>query len=232
MRDNLRTLDLIPLQSPYSDNLITSNDVFNEVGENAIVDWVWIELRDANDNTSIIAGQSALLQRDGDVVAIDGVSSLGFEIPGKSYYVAVKHRNHLGAMTLNPIALSRITTIINLQDSSNDITHGTNSQIDIGNGKLALWSGDVNQDHLIQYTGSSPDTPYILSYVLNDSNNFLNLPTFSITGYNQFDLDLDGNTQYTGANPDSPILLQNILSHPSNILNFSTFIIEEQLPEN
>ncbi|WP_034061504.1 hypothetical protein [Lacinutrix jangbogonensis] len=95
---------------------------------------------------------------------------------------------------------------------------------------LGMWSGDVNGDSVIQYSGTNPDTPSILSHVINAAGNFLNVPTYSALGYN--DNDMNGSTQYSGTAPDTPFISQNVLSHSGNFLNFSTYAIEEQLPEN
>jgi len=79
MRDDLRVADLIPLATPYSDGKTIDASVLNTTGANAVVDWVFVELRDATDNTILIEGQSALLLRDGSVVDTDGTSPLSFE---------------------------------------------------------------------------------------------------------------------------------------------------------
>ena len=241
MRDDLRAAGLLPIISPYADTITTTANIFNQGGvsglgtiENNIIDWVWVELRDATDNTSVISGKSALLQRDGDIVATDGVSSLAFEVPGTNYYVAIKHRNHLSVTTSMPIALSRISTNINFSDANNPITFGTNAQTSFGmqTGTIAMWAGNVNGDTFIQYSGTNPDSPSILSNALNAVGNFLNLPTYSVNGYNINDVNMDGEAQYSGTTPDTPFILQNTLSHPGNFLNLSTFSINEQLPEN
>lgn len=234
MRDNLRVNGLIPLTSPYSDTLTTAANVLNTTGPNAIVDWILVELRDALDSTVILATQSALLQRDGDIVGIDGLSNLFFTLPSKPYYVAIKHRSHLGIMTLNPVTLSLSPTTVDFSDANNQITYGANAQTISGlqNGVVGMWSGDVNNDGIIQYTGTNPDSPSILSEVLNASGNFLNFTTYVVNGYNNNDIDMDSRTQYTGTAPDTPYILQNVLAHPGNFLNFSTYQIIEQLPEN
>ena len=229
MRDDLRSLNLIPLTSPYSDGASINLSVLNPTGQDAIVDWVWVELRDATDNTIITASKSALLQRDGDVVGLDGISSLAFEIPGKPYYVAINHRNHLGVMSNAPISLSRITKDVDF--TTNTLAKfGTNSLIEISNNKYALWSGNLNTDNFIQYSGANPDTTNILSYVLNDSGNFLNFATYTVNGYSNNDINMDGQTQYSGVNPDTIYILQNVINHPGNFLNFSTYQILEQIP--
>jgi hypothetical protein len=236
MRDDLRSNNLIPLTSPYNDNVTTINTLFDTTGNDAIVDWIWVELRDAFDNSVMIEGTSALLQRDGDVVDYkDGISPLAFsQLPTGNYYIAIKHRNHLGIITAATVSLSSFLTIVNFTDSNNQIAFGSNAQTVFGMppNTLGMWTGNANTDTVIQYSGITPDTPTILSKVLNDAGNFLNFPTYTITGYNTEDINMDGNIQYTGTTPDTPFILQNILAHPDNFLNFSTYQIQEQLPEN
>ncbi|WP_298423459.1 hemagglutinin protein [uncultured Kordia sp.] len=232
MNDALRSNNYIPTTSPYADNATVDASVFTVTGSNAIVDWVWIELRQENDTLKIVTSRSALLQRDGDVVALDGSSTLVLNVAPGNHHVVMKHRNHLSVMSANPITLSEATTtIVNFTDSMFS-TFGSNAQVQLANNVMALWTGNVNGDDIIQYSGTNPDVPSILSEVLNDSGNFLNFPTYVVNGYNIHDINMDGKTQYTGTEPDSPLILQNILAHPGNFLNFSTYQIQEQLPEN
>lgn len=233
MRDDLRMANLIPENSPYIDGLTCNTSVFNTVGNNAIVDWVFVELRDKNDNTLISYSQSALLQRDGDIVDVDGISPLTFSATSNTFYIAIKHRNHLGIMTYSTVSLSSSTsTNIDFTDVNNPITSGTNAQTTFGmsNDIIAMWAGDVNGDGMVQYTGGNADTPNILAKVLSAPENFLGFSTFTINGYLLSDIDMDGNIQYTGGNADAPYILQNILAHPQNFLGFATYLINTQLP--
>ena len=234
MRDDLRVAGIISTTSPYADMLSINSTVLNTTGTDAIIDWVWVEVRDVTDNTIVLDATSALLQRDGDVVAIDGISDLGFNQVSGNYYIAIKHRNHLGIMTANTMALSVVTTSVDFTDGNNQITYGSNAQTTFGMpaDTVAMWSGNANGDTVVQYSGTNPDTPDILSEILNDAGNFLNFPTYAVSGYNVNDVNMDGNTQYSGTNPDTPFILQNVLAHPGNFLNFSTYDIIEQLPEN
>ncbi|MDY2588500.1 hemagglutinin protein, partial [Winogradskyella aquimaris] len=152
MRDDLRVNGLIPTTSPYEDAISCNATVFDVTGSNAIVDWIWIELRDSNDNTMVVLSQSALLQRDGDIVDIDGISLLDINLPTGNYFVVISHRNHLGIMTANPINLSGGTTFLNFTTDSNDVFGGTNAINDLGNGLYALYSGDFNGDGQVQNT--------------------------------------------------------------------------------
>jgi hypothetical protein len=241
MNDDLRSNDHLPTTSPYADALTVVATVFNLGGtsgtgmpQDDIVDWVWVEIRQGTDNTKIVRAQSALVQRDGDIVALDGVSTLQLNAAPTNYYVVVKHRNHLGIMSSSTVTLIESgTTTVDFTNPTTQ-TFGSNAQTTFGipTGTMAMWTGDVNNDAIIQYSGTAPDSPSILSLVLNNPGNFLNFPTFVVSGYNTYDVNLDGNTQYTGTTPDTPIILQNVLAHPGNFLNFSTYQILEQLPGN
>ena len=233
MRDELRQSNLIPLVSPYDGVTTCEAEVFDNTDEEGIIDWIEVELRDAADNTNILFTGSFLIQRDGFIVNTD-LSILQVEIPDGDYYVAVKHRNHLGIMSATPISLNDASvTTINFTDGSVP-TYGTNAQTSFGmpSGVLGMWAGNVNSDAIIQYSGTNPDSSDILSEVLNDPGNTLNFPTYAVSGYKNHDINMDGTTQYTGTNPNTPIILQNVLAHPDNFLSFSTYQIIEQLPEN
>ena len=112
MSDQLRVLRLIPATSPYDDGLsLTEAEretvILADKGANSIMDWIEVELLDENFEAVENGKRSALIQRDGDVVDIDGVSSLLFNtVPVGSYYVCIRHRNHLAVMTQNLIVLN------------------------------------------------------------------------------------------------------------------------------
>ncbi|MBK6628780.1 MAG: hypothetical protein IPG35_14510 [Flavobacteriales bacterium] len=114
MVDSLRRQGVLPLTEPYSaaGHLLTgatttTAQVLAVTGANAITDWVLVELRSATTPAQVLEAGAALVQRDGDVVAVDGTSPLGFCLAAGSYHVAVRHRNHLGVMTAQPIGPER-----------------------------------------------------------------------------------------------------------------------------
>ena len=195
MNDNLRANNFIPLTN---NGYTTSQSVLNITGNSAIVDWVIVEIRNSSNPSNILFSRPALIQRDGDVVDTDGVSAVQLNISPGQYFVSIKHRNHLGVMTLNPIILP--TTLI---DFSTILTYGTNSQIQIGNVK-ALWSGDCNSDGIIRYTGTGNDRDLILSKIGGV------VPTLIVSGYHNEDLNMDGVVKYTGQNNDRDLILSNI----------------------
>ena len=236
MDDALRVANYLPKTSPYSDNLTVNPIVFNVTGANAIVDWVWVELRDATDNTVVSASKSALLQRDGDVVDLDGTSALTIVTPSKSFYVVINHRNHLATMTNATIALS--ATPVTVDFTNGMTTFGTNAQKDMGSGTFGLWAGDANGDGKINYLGAASDALNVRSTVFNDPNNTVfggpPVANYGSLGYTNSDINLTGQTYYIGALSDVLSLRSNILSHPSNSIfggpPTATYIFTEQLP--
>ncbi|MEZ4740803.1 MAG: hemagglutinin protein [Flavobacteriales bacterium] len=211
MNDGLRTNGLIPTTEPYTalgysfiggGGESTTQAILDFPGSNAIIDWVLLELRDRNDNTNVLHSRSALLQADGDIVAMDGFSPVDFPLGADDYYLAVLHRNHLAVVSLSPIALSRTATTVDLSDGSTP-TYGSNAQQVLA-GTYLLWAGDVNSDGTIKYTGSSNDRDPILSAIGGT------VPTNTVTGYRAEDVNMDGTTKYSGAGNDRDIILQNI----------------------
>lgn len=62
-----------------------------------VTDWVLVELRSGSDPASIVGQRAAFIKSDGSVVDLDGTSPVSFfGIPAGDYYIAVRHRNHLG----------------------------------------------------------------------------------------------------------------------------------------
>lgn len=238
MRDDLRVNNFLPTTSPYGDGITSEPEVFNTGGSNGtgpindnIVDWVFVELRNSNNNSLIESSKSALLQRDGDVVDIDGVSNLVIPYTPGDYYVAIKHRNHLGVMSAVAAPLSQVTRVANFNNSGFN-TFGTNARVSLGNGKMALWAGDANNNSNIKFSGSNNDANTTKDYVIADPNNILNFLTFSSTGYLNCDIDLNGFARFSGPQNDSNFIKDNVLAHPNNILGLSTFTILQQIPNN
>ncbi len=147
------------------------------------------------------------------------------------YYIVVKHRNHLGAMSALPIGLSDSTTTVDFT-SSGFSTFGNNAQYILTSGDTALWSGDANNTNSISFSGANNDVNAVKDFILGDSANILNFITFPSTGYLNEDIDLNGIARFSGSPNDSNIIKDNVLGHPGNILNFPTFTINTTIPPN
>ncbi|MBL7982013.1 MAG: hypothetical protein JNL52_09410 [Flavobacteriales bacterium] len=212
MSDALRAASLIPAMEPYTalgyahagggGGEQVSSSVLAVTGNNAIVDWVVVELRDPLEPATIYATRSALIQRDGDVVGLDGTSPVSFSLPAGSYRVAIRHRNHLGVMTATPLALSATPTTIDLTSSATT-TWGTDARKN-NNGTMTLWPGDANFDGVVRYTGQNNDRDVVLQAVGGIT------PTNTVTGYFGSDVNMNGVVSYTGANNDRDLILQTI----------------------
>jgi hypothetical protein len=246
MNDSLRFGGYLPTTSPYSDNLTCNPSVFNDGGSSGsglindnIVDWMWIELRDANDNTNVIASRSGLLQRDGNIVDVDGFSDLIFNVPNGDYFIVVNHRNHLGTMTLNTINLKETVSVVDFTDANTPISFGNFAQKDLGDGNLALWSGDANGDGKIAYSGALSDVTSLRSQVFNDPNNSIfggpPIANYGSLGYSNNDINMSGITYYTGPLTDAVFIRSNIFNHPNNSIfggpPVANFVFDQQLPQ-
>ena len=247
MRDELRSPVLnIPVLEPYSsmaafthvnggggETVSQPGTVFSAQGANSIVDWVFIELRSSP--TTVVATRAALLQRDGDVVDVDGSSAVFFtnSAPGP-YYVAVRHRNHLGAMTASPVALALNGTLVDFTSLSTPIwDDGTNldglEQTTI-NMKYALWAANTNSDTQVVYAGQSNDKDVVFNQIDQAPGNILKSQTYVRNGYFTGDHNLNGKAIFAGQNNDVDFLFNNVDGHPKNILKSQTYVIREQLP--
>ncbi len=209
MNDALRVLGTFPTSEPFTalgfTNVVpgaVTAPVLAVSGNNAVVDWILVELRDKTNNTVIVTAVPALLQRDGDIVALDGVSALTINQPADNYYVAVRHRNHFGVLTLNTIALSGTPTSLDLTTGAVAL-YGTAAQKQIGS-VWASWAGNTVRNNQLKYTGASNDRDPILVAIGGSS------PTLTIGGYRQEDCNMDGTVKYTGGANDRDIILVNI----------------------
>jgi hypothetical protein len=214
MDDGLRQGAAIPTAHPFGGapffhpGTETADPVllFSDAGPNAIVDWVLLELRDPMAPATIVASSAALLQRDGDLVAPDGSDPVLFpDVAPGSYHVVVRHRNHMGCMTLAPVALGLSPTGVDFTLAST-ATFGTAARKSIGGAfpVEALWAGDVNADGAIRYTGANNDRDPILQAIGGA------VPTATLTGYHATDVNLDGVVKYTGLANDRDPILQNL----------------------
>ena len=237
MRDDLRRLDLLPLEEPYSDfkeythvgqggGEIVDPSLFQQTGDKAIVDWVFIELMNADNFEEVIATKSALIQRDGNVVNVDGNPIISFfDVPNGEYYVKLRHRNHLPLETLYPYTFTPSNIpFIDFTDEFLPL-RGNTTRV-VVNDQLAAWSGDLNGDNLTVFQGPNNDIFQMFLEILLDELNQNTLSNFISAGYTNRDFNMDGTVIFQGPNNDRSVLLWNtIFNHPDNELNQSNFIV-------
>ena len=242
MRDNLRAKGLLPTTEPYSSipyfthfggggGETVDPAIFDVTGPDAIVDWVFVELHDAINPSQPVATQSALVQRDGDVVSANGLPQIRFNsVLSEYYYVIVRHRNHLGVSTGDPLLLSPTPTAIDFSSQATQV-FASSARIHLNNGDMALWAGEMNGDRKIIYQGPFNDVFTMFFSVMTHAGNAQNLANFISPGYSVFDVNMDGNTIYQGPNNDrSKLLFYTILMSPENSVLLANFIVMEKLP--
>jgi hypothetical protein len=196
-------------------NLTIANNIMNVSGVNAIVDWVFVEIRDGSNYNMIVATKYGLIQRDGDIVScIDGTSPLYFSCvcPG-NYYMTVKHRNHLGIMTGSPIALGATPAAFDFSNPSSNIWVKPGYPVTLSNtprhtvGSIAaMWGGDANTNKNAKYNGLSNDKERIL----NDFGSTTNTNDILYQVYKNSDLNMDGKVKYNNTDNDKNWLLSLI----------------------
>ena len=239
MGDNLRTLNLIPTTEPYTGmtgftHAVTGSGggetstaaVVGSVaaaGNDAIVDWVFVQLHDGVTG-AVVGTTSALVQRDGDLVDTDGVSPVNMAgFPAGTYYVSVRHRNHLGARSNNNFALAKTTTTnYNFTADLAQSFAGT-----VANPALAtlntsifgLYAGDASGNKVVRYSGPGNDNNQLLNVTLGGA-----VGTILNSQYSRSDLNMNGNVRYSGPANDNNILLNIVLGGlVGAIINQPTF---------
>jgi uncharacterized protein YjdB len=225
--------------------------VFAVTGDDAIVDWVFIQLRSKADNKVVLATRGALLQRDGDVVDLDGVSGLRFPgIPMDDYYVVVRHHRHLGVMCASPQTPKQLTELVNFTTSAlptwdYGTSHPTipNSNNFTGlaqkNGRgpwlnyRAMWAGDFDADGKVKYDSPGSDLNNLQSNVVGYPTNIAFTSNFDFAyGYLTGDYDMNSKSKFDNPNDDKNMLYGQLLSYPLNTSLLSNFdFLIEQLPK-
>lgn len=258
MRDDLRVNNVIPLTEPYSalgtggntrfnrpdfvSSEQTTNAVLSIAGDNAIVDWVFVELRDPENSSIVLHTKSALIQKDGDVVeSSDGTSSLYFNnLTKASYFISIKHRNHLGVMTALPVQFSGTNAIFDFSSATpamlwnqTPMYDGFEQELET-NGKYAMWAGNTNADRKVKYAGSNNDQSVTFSTALNYTGNDLNNYNFNnaFPGYFMGDVNMDAKVKYRGVGNDPTYIFFNIVTkYTLNMLDLYNYdIFLEQTP--
>lgn len=252
MSDNLRAANLLPLNQPYggieypdfayTGTEATTAPVLSVTGSNAIVDWVLVEIRDSVNPITVLSRKAALVQRDGDIVDVDGVSPLLFTgTDAGNYYVAIRHRNHLGVMTGTAVALSMSSIVdFTLSSTSNyqlsGVTGSPHAQRTWGSGKRSLWGGNAglvsNTEDKVIFQGSNSDVDEIYFKVLLDLGNSMFLPNYIVPNtYARTDTNLDGMVVYQGSGSDPDVSFFAVLQHPFNALFLPNYTLFEQIPK-
>jgi hypothetical protein len=250
MRDQLRANGVLPTTQPYAGGKFVqtgvqggsetvASTVFNPAAStnNNIVDWVFVTLLDAASPATKLQTRAAFIQRDGDIVDLDGVSPLSFPInTNGNYHISVGHRNHLSVRTPNA---SPLNLVENGPAATWDFTTGTDKAYNdplitsntalvsvsfSGNTKFSLRGGNTDgmtnagaNGKTVIYSGAGNDKSTILSTALaaNPSGS-LAITAANYLTRGMFDLNLNGTIVYSGSGND-PIIILNALGGNTSI---------------
>lgn len=136
-----------------------------------VSDTITVELRNSVTPFGIADFAKSVLSSSGNVTLKFG------NAPDGNYYLAVKHRNSIETWSANSLAVSRSASVSYDLTTSASQAFGSNLiQIDTSPVRFAVYSGDVNQDGIVDATD--------ISQIDNDASNF-------VTGYVSTDLTGD-----------------------------------------
>lgn len=238
MRDDLRAAGLLPISEPYKHTgpggtaATVKPAIFMNIGPDAIVDWLSLELRSADNPAEVLAYRSALLQRDGDVVGLNGHSAVHFEgVEAGNYYLAVRHRNHLGIMIAEAVWLSETPIFIDFS-KPDEPAYGDYAQVPLGD-VMAMWAGDLNNDGKSIFQGPGNDNFFLFSQVLSDAGNTDFNANFITSGYFATDLDLDGRAIYSGPGSDRDKFFSHVMGSAYSLSGggaWLNMVLRENLP--
>lgn len=238
MNDSLRIKPDFPLSAPtiYGTGKFThagrqpanagiiNPAILSVTGANAIVDWVFLWFKDPANPATNLQTIVALLQRDGDIVDLDGVSPVVIPGNAQNYILGVGHRNHLSVRSPNGSGLTFSETSATSYDftTAQSKAFGTNPmrQIDTTPLTFGLHAGNANPTIVansgnitVKYNGSSNDRTAVLSIV------GIATPNAIATGYRNEDLNLDWQVKYNGSNNDRNVILSTVgITTPNAII--------------
>lgn len=230
MTGTLYNAGLIPMQEPYTamgysfvhGGGETTSPIwlypFPGNDELMAVDWVVVELRSSADPEVVVDSRACILRRNGIITLPNSIQAPRFELPQSSYFVAVKHRNHLGFVSSAAFDFTVLTPPYIDFAYGVASTMGTNA-LKSSNGRQVMWAGDVDFNRVLRFVGGENDRDPILVRIGGS------VPTSVISGYFTEDVNLDGVVRYVGQNNDRDPILFNIGgTTPSNVRY-------DQLPE-
>ncbi|RKY75090.1 hypothetical protein DRQ07_12410, partial [candidate division KSB1 bacterium] len=191
MKTSLYSAGIIPLTSPYSEDPRTVGSIPAD-----IVDWVLVSLRVTADGAPV-AYKSAFLRNDGCIVADDGTTEyITLNAAEGTYYVVIKHRNHLDVMSNTAQSLSASSsTLFNFTTDGtryylSDGTVPSDAAINLSDNKWAMYAGDADGNGFI---------------TADDLNNQWR-PNNGTYGYKNSDMNMD---TYINAHDKNRILKKN-----------------------
>lgn len=204
MLTGLNTAGIIPLAQPYSGApwSYTGTEAVASIPA-GVVDWVLVELRTGTAAATKVATRAAFIKSNGAVVDLDGTSAVGFAgVPAGSYYIVLRHRNHLAVMSAAAVALTTTSAVYDFTTGLSKYYGGDAREI--ATGVFGLWAGDVTANGIVKYSGSSNDRSPILTRIGGSDL------TLTVNGYYPEDVNMNGQVKYSGSSNDRSVVLLSV----------------------
>jgi len=135
---SLKDAGYLPTTAPYSENARTVGSMPVN-----ITDWVLVQLRSSPTGSALVS-RSLLLHKDGRIVSDDGTTGqVSLNATAESYYLVIKHRNHLAVMSTAAVALSSGSSTLYDFTTGSDKYYGVSAKL-LESGVYSLYSGDTD----------------------------------------------------------------------------------------
>lgn len=175
MSTHLATNNYLPHSQPFGSGTIWNypgTECINTIPSN-VVDWVLVEVRSSSNSANIVERRAALLRNDGIIIDLNGQPGVAFGTlsPGGMYFISVKHRNHIGLLSADPLSLPNATTL-DLSVAAN-ISNSNTQAAALGGGILGMLAGDLYGNGIINYFDYAVyiiTPPGVNNYINADAN--------------------------------------------------------------
>jgi len=137
---SMRTPEHLPTNAPYAAD--SRNISFTPTNA---VDWINVELL-SNTNSAPEYSSSAWLRDDGVIVSDNGMPPAVLEAGTGTYYIVLRHRNHLATMSATPIPFTNRLISYDFTTSAEQNYGGSSAVVEVESNIWALIAGDADGD--------------------------------------------------------------------------------------
>jgi hypothetical protein len=219
----MNTLGILPLTHPYS------GAPFNHTGTESVdssffstypemSDWVLVELRTGLSSATTVTKRAVFVDENGEFIDLNGSDEISFDVAPGSYYVVIKHRNHLSVMTAVKIELKASSPnsldLTQTPDDVMDADGGVDGLKLLSAGIYGMYAGDTNGDGQVDYKDPG-DRGTLLAYMNATAGSMFGIvqDTYTVN-----DVNGDGDIKYTGAGNDRDTILLMIGGVDPNVV--------------
>ena len=191
LRNDLQEAALIPLTSTYADERSAARTFdtiqFFSPSILKVTDWIFVEIRDANEPSNVLDSRSLLLQTNGDIVDFtlnNEFTNPTFDQPlVDEYFVVIKHRNHISIRTANTISSNQSFVDLDFTNDPTLVEGGENALVEVSDNIFAMIAGDFDENGQIQPSDVNDTTAAI-----------------GTSAYSNADMDMNGQIQPADVN--------------------------------